>query len=251
MDHLDPTHDLRSRYAVCRLGLSLVAVACAIMAIDSAGWVGLMFIRNTFFMKVFNSPSWIWVAGSTLTWSAFLGSLLLIGRWKEPHWRRNATLLALTSGLGVLLWFLRHADRFGLGPGEAPFVQLRMHLTIGLRWVWMFLVVDMATEVSEHLGSASVVKERAAARTALAVACIFWILLLLPELPHLLDPQAGRRRGFGFRGPFLPLQFLGFTLARCVASFLITITALTAARECSVILKELRADENNKEYLDW
>ena len=251
MEHTETPPDLSTRYALTRLGLGLAAVASAIMTIDSAGWVGLMFSRNPFFLNVFNSPSWAWFAGSTLTWCAFLGSLLLLGRWKEPYWRRNSTFLVLTSICCLALWFLRHADRFGWIQGEAPYGPLRMHLTIGLRWIWMFLLIDLATDVSEHLGSATVTKERAAARTALAVACIFWVMLLLPELPHLLDPQVGRRRGFGFRGPFLPLQFIGFTLTRCVASFLTTITALTAARECSVILKELRADDRNKEYLDW
>jgi hypothetical protein len=44
---------------------------------------------------------------------------------------------------------------------------------------------------------------------------------------------------------------MGFILTRCVACFLATIVALSAARECSRLLKELRTARLKADVWTW
>ena len=249
MDHFDSPIDESLRYSRTQIGFGLMALACAMMTIDAVGWAGILFIPDFPLRTLLLTPTWPWFAGTILTWSAFLGSFALLGRWDHPFWKRHCTILMASTSACLILWFLRHADRFGWIRGEAAYAPLRMHLTLGLRWIWMFALVDLATEVSEHLGSPLARKERASARTALGVACLFWGFLVLVELPFLFNPRLGRGFLIGMRGPRLP--FIGFILARCVAGFLSTIAALIAARQCSQIVKELRAQNaSDSSYRD-
>ena len=240
MEFTETEQNLTSRYTLCRWGFVLTALASTVMTVDAAGQAALLLNRDPRMVAkllVFVSPEWGLYAGSVLTWCALAGSILLVGRWDEESWRRRTGWFMLLSVAGVGMWVLRHADRFGLSPAEAPHPLLRMLVTIGLRWLWMLRLIDLAGDVAEHLGLAAARKERAAARTALLLAAVFWGLLLLVDLPALLG-QPVRMGPRGFRRIFLP--FIGFTFTRCAVSFLTTILALAAARECSRMLKDLR-----------
>jgi hypothetical protein len=248
---MEPTETLRdvsARYALCRLALGLAAVSCTIMTIDAAGHASPFFLRDPKLLQFFLDPNWALVAGSVLTWCALLGSLLFVGRWNEPNWRRRSGLMLLISVACLGMWVVRHAGLFGLIRGEAPYVQLRMQVTLGLRWIWMLLLIDLSADVAEHLGLASARRDRAAARVAVFVAVLFWGLVVLLVLPDILELPI-RHGPMRLRQLMLPL--VGHILTRCAACFLTTITALSAARECSRILKELRSARLNAEVSTW
>jgi hypothetical protein len=231
------------RYRLCRTGFAFASVACGVLAFDSAANViGLVRLQQGPDLG-FRTGEYMWLASSAVAWSAMIGSLFLVNRWSEPAWRRRTRGLIIAALLGTVLWGIRFADRLGFVDGESPHAYTAMHLSLGVRWLWLALLVGLAGDVAEHLGRADARATRALAHSLIMAGIAVWILLVLTET----SAHAGMRIGrFPPRLFFsLWLETIGLSAIRCAASFLATLLALLAARECSVLLRELKSRESD------
>jgi hypothetical protein len=228
--------DYRPRYRLCRLGLILCALATGVMAADSAVLLAFLLSLDVRLYRFISGPIWQWGAGSTIVWSALLGSYFLWGRWREGDWsRRSASLLALALA-GVGFWALQHGETFGLGPKDGPHDWLRDALRLTARWGWMFLLTGLAAEVAMHLGREEAEESRGTIYALLAAAVFLWGIYLV----H----QTAWERGWPLRRrvhvtPTTWLLWLGISVLRGLASFLLTALCVLAARECSAVVRDL------------
>ncbi len=236
---LDPT-PVQSRYGLTRLGLLLCALACGLMAFDAAGHTLLMFDPEGGLRRVFESRDWLLWASTCVAWTAFLGSVILVARFDTPYWRSRTGILVLFALIGLVLWLIRHGDRFGLFAEEAPWPWLRMHAALGFRWVWIWTLADLSRRVAEHLGRDDTLKLHQIVRTLISLGIVAWGLLLLTNFQLAFGGGVMvPRRMFAF---FL-LQWLLFSASRAAACFAATILILLAARECRAFVAERKRTE--------
>lgn len=235
------------RYRLCWAGFTLAAMACGVLAFDSALMGLAMFTHEGGPELRLRTPEYLWMVSTAVAWCGLLGSVLLVGRWREASWRVRTQGLVLAAMAGVVLWACRFADRLGLIEGEPPYAYLAMHGSIGIRWVWLALVAGLAADVAVHLGRSDARSMRGVAQSLVMAGAAIWIALLLSEGVV----QAARAAG---RVPLrlwmmLQLELLGLAVLRCGASFVVTVVALLAARECSIVLREMRVAEASREAL--
>jgi hypothetical protein len=228
---------LASRYRIARFGFLVASLACGLMAFDAAGHTIRMFVDDRALVQFFESDQWLWWASTGVAWSALLGTLALVGRWDTPFWRTRVNALLVLAAIGVLFWAIRHGHRLGLFESEAPLPWLRLQLSLGFRWAWMFLFAELASAVCDHLGRAEAARLHEAVRALLLIGVATWLLLVVGNLRFALGgPVMLPQRLWAL---FL-LQWLLFSATRAAACFSVTILALMAARECRTFLVERR-----------
>ncbi len=237
LDPLDPP-DLLGRYRWCRVGFSLTALACVVMAFHAAGVTFFFLTWHPSLRQFFNSGDWLLAATSVISWSSLLGCLALAPCWPEPYWRRRVSILIALSVISVVVWLLRHAVRFGLASEPIPHTELMVHASLGLRWVWLAILAGLAADVLVHLGDDNAPRLRAGILATITAGVAFWILTLLIELmPGLAAPR--RPRAF----VAIWMQLLGFWGLYCAAGFSTAVLVLMGSRECKRLIRDLKREE--------
>ena len=233
----DDSGHLRRRYRLVGLGLIFGGIASGVMVVDSiawlAVWIGLFDQRVHALFNFLAGPVWQWGAGSSVVFAALIGSMFLLGRWDEPLWRRRSGFLFLTAAGGLFFWTLHHARDLGIAENPIPEDWARDAVRMTLRWFWMGSLAMLATMVAEHLGREDA-QEAGSLVMGLVVTCgLLYTLYVLQQT------------GWPFqrRGVFTPLTRLlaiGVSALRAIASFLLTLLCLNAARRSGSLLRDLR-----------
>jgi hypothetical protein len=227
----------RTRYRLCRAGFALSALGLALMSLDSACFLALLFTQRWELLQVLRSPAWDWTVGVSITWATLLGPYLLWGRWSEPHWQRRAGLLVVLNLIDVGYWVLRHGKLFGLRQGDMPHPWLLMMLILGSSWVQFGLFASLAADVSAHLGVKTAPEAGQRARALAGSGWALWLLALLQMTRWNRWPLVQIPSALG------QLLWTGLTFLRAVAAFQAAALCLTACRACAEILREFdRAD---------
>jgi hypothetical protein len=240
MNPLDDDAPLLDRYRACRLGFSLAALACGMMAFHASGFTAFYLTADHKYRLFFSQDDWLLFATSVITWSGLAGAVVLGRCWSLPGWRRQTALLVVLSILAAAVWVARHAVRFGLAAEPLPYVELLVRLALGPRWIWLALLCGLAADVASHLGAPNVRPLRASALATITAGVAFWVMMLLIEIiPFALGAgPVGRRVMVG-----IWLQLVGFWGFSTAAAFTTTLLLLVAARECTRLIRELKRAE--------
>jgi hypothetical protein len=245
---MDLEHDeLVWRYRLCWVGFQLSALALGLLCLSNVGSVLFLFTRDPNLGMLLKSPFWNWGVGATITFGSFLGSFLLLGRWKEADWQRRVGLLVSMNFVDVLTWFVHHAEELGLkeGVGETPWML--DSLTQALGWAELMIFAGLAADVAEHLGMATAPFAGRVARTFLMVGATIWAAYFIGETEWKVGWPFPRRPP-GMR-PVAALAFLSFIFLYTIGALQVSALCAAASRQCRRMLNDLARSRNEDELL--
>lgn len=237
--------DQRPRYRLCKVAFGAIALSLGLLCFDAGLNLVLSFQRPPQLQALRESNAWEWLVGAPITWLSVLGTLLLVGRWREAAWTRRAGLLLVLNGLDALTWTYEHAPAFGFEVAPLPHGWLRHEITGAFGWVELALCAGLAADVAAHLGRAQAVDAGRTARAFAVIGLIVWGLGFMA------------RTHWG-RWPLVPLPFLTLetflllvasNLLLCATTFQVTVLCALAARECAQMVKELDHHASGAELL--
>lgn len=219
----------RSRYRLCQAGFSLLALGLALLCLAEAVQLLDIFGVAPEIARAQSAPAWFWVVEAPIPWTTFLGSLLLIGRWKEPFWQGRAVLLTAMNGFDAYSWTLANADRLGLGVGGGMgrYGWLVHITTMGLSWFELLITASLAAAVCAHLGMQHVHRRFLPAQMICTVGASLWLIYSMTQTNWTVWPP--------MRTPANPagvLLILASIALRTLACFQIALLGWTASREC-------------------
>lgn len=230
----------RARYRLCQAGFSLLAVGLGLLCLAEVVQLLDVFGMARDIAQAQASPAWFWLVDAPIPWTTLIGSMLLVGQWKEPFWQGRALALALMNGVDAATWTLAHADRLGLttGAGLGRYRWIVQVGTMGFGWFELLLTASLAAAVCAHLGSTEAQKRLPPARMVGTIGVSLWVIYALTQTNWTVWPVLARpldRAGV--------LLLLASTALRAVACFQISLIGLTAARECRRYLVEWERHE--------
>ncbi len=236
----------RLTYQLCRLGFGLLSGALVVASVTSV--LGLLFLfmgRGGVGNQIMESAIWKW-SHVPVVWGSLIGAYLLWGRWKARAWQRRSGLLLLMCIVDAALWFLEHANEFGLHEGRVDYLWLRNELGEALGWAEFALLATLSCQMLAHLGVEQAPEAGKATRSLAATGAVVWMIFFL---------QCTDWRNLGaqdhprIRGAEGVLLYFGthmiFTLV------LIQVTALTiaATRQLNRVLLEMDREDREPELL--
>lgn len=235
----------RSRYRLCQAGFSLLALGLALLFLAEAVQLLDLFGLAPEIARAQATPAWFWLVDTTIPWATLLGSLLLIGQWKEPFWQGRAVLLAVMNGIDAYTWTMAHADRLGLAPGGGVgrYGWLLHVTTMGLCWFELLLTASLAAAVCAHLGMQNLHRRYLPAQMVGTVGASLWFIFAATQTNWTIWPPV--------RTPPNPaglLLILASMALRALACFQIALLGWTASRECGRYLAEWDRHESSDPF---
>ncbi len=236
--------DPKPRYRLCRFGFVLAAVALGLQCADIVLTLFAQFGGNLDLLNVVQDARWSWIVGSTITWCAFVGSLLLVGRWSEPRWRRRSVLLVCFNAFDVLLWVSHHGRTFGVILPVLQNLWVQQAVSV-LQWFELLLFASLARDVLDHLGQKGGQEVYLITRAFATIGVMVWVFLMM----------IGTRWEAGWPLRLRPLTLetllihLGSSALLALTAFQVTLLCVHASRGCSSFLTELERAESDHELL--
>ncbi len=236
--------DLRPRYRLCKLAFGLASMALGLQCADIALSLGAQFFGMADLWKLVHSPRWRLFVGTPITWSAVVGSYLLLGRWRHPGWNRRAGLLALMNAIDLGFWASDNGVLLGFQIPELQDPWLRYAGSV-LQWFELMLFASLAAEVASHLGRAEATEASRLTRSFAMVGLTLWFIILLSCTAWF----PARFPVFRVRSFEVFLLILGSQALLAISAFQVTILCLQASRECGRLLAELGPPDHGDDLL--
>jgi hypothetical protein len=237
--------DPKPRYRLCKIGFTLGAIALGLQCASITINVVALFGGVDELRQLIANPTWDLLIGTPITWSALIGSVLLVGRWDEPRWKRRAGLLLMMNAVDLAFWTSDNARYLGFAIPELQNPWFR-HVGGVLQWFELMLFAGLAGDVLAHLGKERTTEAVVAARSFALVGLTLWAVQLL----SFTDWRAG------WPPQFLPLRAdslllaLGSMVILALTAFQGTLLNARAGRECSALLRQLAQTEQSHELLE-
>lgn len=251
------------RYGLCRVAFWLGALAVGLQSADILIRVVSVFVQvffgmgmaranggaqagppgflnqNLKLLMLMNDDRWGLFIGTPISWAAALGALLLIGRWRESSWNRRVLLLVMMNLFDVYLWAEHNGPLLGLNVPQIDNSWVRYSVSV-LQWFELILFGSLAAEVALHLGRQDAARMEQKSRSFAIVGLGIWTLVLLIGT-HL---RPGGLPAFQFRVREAYFLYMMSEVVLALTAFQVMILCMLASRDCSQILKELRAREH-------
>jgi hypothetical protein len=229
----------RSRYRLCRIAFSCIAIGLALLCLSESMVVAWLLTGEQAIRQTFRSPAFDWLVSSPVTWFTVLGAYLLWGRWTDPAWQRRAGLLLGMNLLDLGYWALKHASALGYLPGQLGDDWLLGQVPEAIGWLEFVLFAGLAADLSAHLGKEDAPESGRAAQAIALLGFAFWAVCFLS--------QTHWRSGWPLRPrPFRRvdlLLWLGSRLLTIAASFQVILLSAAAARLASRTVAEMDRDD--------
>lgn len=229
----------RQRYELCRLGFVLMSAALVLACTTSLLEISLLFHGRRGIPWLLHSRFWQWI-DTPIVWGSLLGCYLLWGRWDEPTWQRRVGLLLVMCMVDVALWTMEHGQSLGINPIDFGHEWFRHILGRALGWAEFALIASITSGVLVHLGVDAALETGRATRSLAATGAVIWFV-------HFVTHTA-----WGLGWPLLPrrngslvglLSMLGSTMVGTIVLIQVTALTIAAARQCGVVLAEMRREE--------
>jgi hypothetical protein len=228
-------HEWRSRYRLCRAGFSLLALGLGLLCLADTVLLLAIFRLAPDVAKARETPTWFWLVDAPIPWTTLIGSMLLIGQWKQPFWQGRAVLLTVLNGVDAATWTLSNADRLGIPPGVGlgSFGWAVYLMTLGFGWFELLLAASLAAAVCAHLGAEAAQRRHQTAQMLGAIGVSLWFIFALTQTNWAAWPPRGN-----FPDQAGRLLHLTAIVVRALTCFQIALLSLMASRQCRQYLVE-------------
>lgn len=237
--------DPKPRYRLCKLGFALGAIALGLQCASISLNIVALFGGVEELQQLVTNPTWDLLVGTPITWSALIGSYLLVGRWNEPRWNRRVGLLLLMNAVDLAFWASDNARFLGFTIPELQDPWFR-HVGGVLQWFELMLFASLACDVLVHLDKTEAVEASVAARSFALVGLTLWAVRLLA----FTNWGAGWPPQFRAMRPDALLLILGIEVILALTAFQGMLLNARASRECSALLDQLAKADRSHELLE-
>ena len=234
--------DDRPTYRVGRIAFFLIAVGVGLASLSHLAQATFFLTRSFHLLAILRSSAWEWGVVGPGSLASFLGTMLLLNRTIDRHWKSRVVFLFVIQSYFFGWFCLDHVKM--LEPGAAVNPVRRSDLAELILWVGtrslglvaMLIVGSLAWDVCRRLRSVECEPLFRASRSAATIGLTLWCFYVMrrvdwrelwpPRIFIFFDPQA------------FHIQ-IGAVLARAVSGFLAMILCGHAAMACSRELRRL------------